>query len=163
MFFSVLIGTREYMYRYLRFQGGIRLHCVRSTVTGEYELRPQWNRYKEPTMKKKEKLGLDPRVMRGADPVSVILGKLPAIREWLSCTVYDDGSPRQPGALRIASRNSQWWLTLTDPDRGARLCACDDKLDRALTLLEQLLGVEEAPWEIDPYARQTKGKKGKGG
>jgi len=84
---------------------------------------------------------------------SVILAKLPLIREWLSATAYDDGSVRQTGALRITSRDALWHLTLTDPDARARLMVSDTSLDKALLLLETLLGADQAPWQADPYAK----------
>jgi hypothetical protein len=42
-------------------------------------------------------------------------------------------------------------VTYYDPDSGTRLPCRGATLDQALTLGEQLLGVEEAPWEGDKY------------
>lgn len=82
-----------------------------------------------------------------------MLPKLPLLREWLTATSYEDSGIRLPGALRLTTRDALWHLTLTDPDACARLLVSDPSLDRSLLLLEQLLGVPEAPWQLDPYAR----------
>jgi hypothetical protein len=97
---------------------------------------------------------------------SVILGKLPAIREYLTATAYEDGTARQPGYFTLRNRALTFEGTLYDPDSGTRLVVRANTLDEMLAGLEKLLGVEEAPWEIDPYLteqlarRRKRGKKG---
>lgn len=97
----------------------------------------------------------------GPSPTSTLLGKLPAIREFLSATAYEDGSPRTVGNLRVASQGRLWEVTLQDPDALARLTVRDESLDRCLTLLEQLVGVEEAPWETDRWLAERAQKNGR--
>jgi len=116
---------------------------------------------KKLSMKRQEAIGLKGVALPGPAATSTILAKLPAIREYLSCTEYDDKSARQVSALRITSRGTTWMLTLTDPDRCARLCVSDTSLDKALLLMEQLVGVPEAPWEPDPYELERREKKTK--
>lgn len=114
------------------------------------------------SMKKLEAIGLKGAPARPASSSSVLLGKLPVTREYLCATVYDDAvTCRQPSALRITTRDMLWFLTLTDPDRQARLLASDHSLDKALLLMETLLGTPECPWQTDPYARDlpVKGRK----
>jgi hypothetical protein len=95
---------------------------------------------------------------------SVLLAKLPAIREFLTATEYEDKSPRQPGYVTFRNRVVAFELTLYDPDGGARLAVRGPTIDQCLQLAEQMLGVEEAPWELDSYlqeqlARRAKKKK----
>ena len=92
---------------------------------------------------------------------SVLLAKLPAIREFLSATAYDDGSPRVPGYLTLRNRGHSYELTLYDPDAGLRLPTRGPDLDKTLLLAEQLLGVEEAPWEVDNYLTEQLAKRAK--
>lgn len=103
-------------------------------------------------VKRRDKVGVVGSPVPAASATSVILSKLPLLREWLSATSYDDGGVRTPGALRLTTRGTLWALTLTDPDAGARLPVLGQDLDKTLLLLEQLLGAAEAPWEVDPYA-----------
>lgn len=82
---------------------------------------------------------------------SVLLSKLPAIREFITATQYEDGSPRVPGYFTLRNRGASFELTMYDYDSGCRLPVSAHELDKALQLMEQLLGVEEAPWEPDRY------------
>jgi len=82
---------------------------------------------------------------------SLILAKLPAIREFLTATSYDDGTSREPGYLTLRNRRNVFEVTLYDPDAGLRLPVQAKTLDDVLALTEQLVGVEEAPWEVDDY------------
>lgn len=158
-FVQVRRGDFLLLLHWLPHMGGL---CLRSEVRlsdprATHAFTP-W-RYRRLTVKRREKLGLVGVPPNAAASASVILAKLPAVRAWVSDTSYDDKSVRVPGALRISSRDAMWCLTLTDPDAGARLLVTDSSLDKALLLLEQLCGVEDAPWQIDPYAPQKKGKK----
>lgn len=118
-------------------------------------------RVKKLSMKRKEALGLKGVAMPGPAPVSTLLAKLPAIREYCSLTEYEDKTIRAVSALRITSRGTSWHVTLTDPDACARLCTSDASLDKALLLMEQLLGVPEAPWEPDQFEIEKKEKRRK--
>lgn len=92
---------------------------------------------------------------------SVMLGKLPCLREFLTATAYEDGSPRVPGYITIRNRQVTFEATIYDVDSGTRLSARAAKLDDVLALLEQLLGVEEAPWEIDSYLTEQLARRSK--
>jgi hypothetical protein len=76
-------------------------------------------------------------------------------------TVYDDGSDREPGKLSLEVYGTSWSLTLRDPNTGLRLAVRGEELDKVLLLAEQLLGVEEAPWERDKYLTEQLAKKSK--
>lgn len=114
-------------------------------------------------IKKRDPMAGPRGAAQGPSAVSVILAKLPALREFLSCTTYEGGSMRTVGNMRVASQGRLWEITLQDPDALARLTVRDESLDKALMLLEQLLGVEEAPWETDRWLveRSTKNQKKK--
>lgn len=96
-----------------------------------------------------------------AKVTSVLLAKLPALREWMVSTLYDDGSARVPGKLNIEVYGSMWCVTLRDPNNGLRLPIRGEDLDKCLLLVEQCLGVEEAPWERDQYLTDQLAKKSK--
>lgn len=154
-------GAHSLFLAWLPWQGGYRLladRCVADHRRENYIARQRIGRL---TVKRREALGLSGVAPAPAASTSVIWSKLPAVREWLCCTEYDDKSIRVPGALRVTTRDGVWALTLTDPDACARLLVSDPSLDKALLLMEQLLGVPEAPWQADPYASQNMKKKKK--
>lgn len=124
-----------------------------------YKIYP-W-RYKEPGVKKREKLGLAGGNLPGAPSASVILSKCPTVREYITAKSYDNGDPREVSVLRITTRGTQWQFTLTDPDYQLRLPVQASECDKGLLLLEALLQAPDAPWEHDPYAKEVKAKKGK--
>lgn len=90
---------------------------------------------------------------------SVMLGKLPLIREFLSATAYDDGTMRTPGYYTFRNRGHSYELTLSDPDSGMRLVARGPDIDKTFSLAETLLGTEDAQWEIDRYLTEQLEKK----
>ena len=69
-------------------------------------------------------------------------------------TRYDDGEPRTPGWVTIKTLGSAWICEAKDPDACAKVTATGDSLDNALTLLDLLLGSEDAPWEPDPWLKR---------
>jgi len=89
---------------------------------------------------------------------STLWPKLPALREFITATTYDDGSARTPGYVTVRNRVTTFEVTVYDPDGAARLSARAPTLDGALSLVEQLLGVEEAPWEPDRYLQEQSAK-----
>jgi hypothetical protein len=91
----------------------------------------------------------------------VLLGKLPAIREFMTATAYDDGTPRTPGYFTVRNRVIAFELTLYDPDSGSRLVVRSPAIDTMWQMAEQLLGTEEAPWEPDGYLMDQLSKRGK--
>lgn len=108
----------------------------------------------------------DPMAQNGAPSTpakaaSVILAKLPALREWLTATTYEDGTARTPGKLSLEVYGTVWSVLLRDPDAAARLSIKGEDLDKTLLLVEQLLGVEEAPWERDDWLASQLAKKKK--
>jgi len=109
-----------------------------------------------------------PQASNGTGPVhlapieSRVFGGLMNIVAHLAEVRYDDGSPRQPGTLFIKTLGGAWSVTAKEPDAGAALPVVANTLDDALAALDLLLGADDAPWEVDPWARrqgQAKGKK----
>lgn len=92
---------------------------------------------------------------------STLMPKLPGLRAFLAETAYDDGSARTPGYVTIRNRAIAYEVTVYDPDSGARLSARGPTLDQALGLVEQLLGVADAPWERDQYLSDQLAKRSK--
>ena len=112
-------------------------------------------------VKKRQPKDLTGTGLPSASPTSVLLAKLPALREWLTATTYEDGTARNPGKLSVETYGVTWSILLRDPDAGLRLNVRAPELDKALLLVEQLLGVEEAPWERDEWLTAQLAKKGK--
>jgi hypothetical protein len=97
---------------------------------------------------------------------STLFARFTGIAEFVSATSYEDGSPRTPGYFQLKNRGIAYELTFYDPDSGTRLPVRAATLDEVFSLGHQLLGVEEAPWELDVYLteqlekRNRKKKKG---
>jgi hypothetical protein len=90
-----------------------------------------------------------------------VLSGFPTVISHLTTVRYEDGEPRQPGIILLASQGAAYVLTAKDPDSCAQLRCVGQNFDDALALLELLLGAEDAPWEIDRWAmdRARKGRK----
>jgi len=82
---------------------------------------------------------------------ALLAKRWPVIAEFLVATKFDDGSSRAPGELKLANRGAGWLCTLYDVEQAARISVNAPTVEQGLSLLEQLLGVEEAPWEHDQY------------
>jgi hypothetical protein len=82
---------------------------------------------------------------------SKLLGKLPALMEFLTATAYEDGSPRVPGYLWISNRIAAFEVTVFDPDGCAKLPCLGKTLDDALGLAETHLRADTAPWQVDGF------------
>lgn len=146
----VVSGDRWYLIQWLPREGWwITSAGIEGPAgSGQYYSAP---RYQGDAMKRRN-LNEGGKATTPALPsLSTILGKLPALREFVTATSYDDGSARVPGYFTFRNRGIVFEVTVYDPDSGTRLAARAPKIDEALCLIEQLLGVEEAPWEIDQY------------
>lgn len=77
--------------------------------------------------------------------------KWPVLAEFLVATQFEDGSPRAPAEVKLGVRNGSWQVTVYDVEQAARVTVNAPSLEHALGLMEQLLGVAEAPWEHDAY------------
>lgn len=82
---------------------------------------------------------------------SVVLKDFPKLREFLTCTVFDDMSRRQPGYLTIRTRGLTFEMTLYDYDSGMRLAVQGRDIDEMFASAELLVSTENAPWTPDQY------------
>lgn len=82
---------------------------------------------------------------------SKLLGKLPAIMEFLTATAYEDGSPRTPGYMWVSNRTAAFEVTLFDPDGCCKLPCLGKNLDEAFALLEAHLRGDLPPWQQDGF------------
>lgn len=104
--------------------------------------------------------GVTPALKPALPSASTMMAKSPALREFITATTYEDGTPREPGYFTLRNRGFTFELTVYDPDSGTRLAVRAPKIDDVLSMTEQLLGVEEAPWEQDRYlTEQLEGRK----
>lgn len=146
-----IVGVlRWYLVRWTPYVGW---ECLTSGPVSQPVVEPEtyYPTHKEADVKRREQpagVGV-PQVPLPA--ASVLLGKLPGVREFVTATSYEDGTIRTPGYLTLRNRQVTFEITLYDPDSGSRLVARAAKLDDVLALVEQLLGVTDAPWEVDDY------------
>lgn len=108
-------------------------------------------RPEEQSMKRRSPPVDGPAIVAPLPSASTLWPKLPATRAFIHDTAYEDGTARIPGYITIRNKVTTIEITYYDPDSGTRLPCRGSTLDQALTLGEQLLGVEEAPWEVDKY------------
>lgn len=92
---------------------------------------------------------------------SKLLGKLPALMEFLTATTYDDGSRRTPGYMWVSNRGVAFEVTVFDPDAAVKLPALGRSLDEALALAETHLKADEAPWQTDRFLLSKRDEKKK--
>lgn len=112
-------------------------------------------------MKRRTPPASEDAIIKPLPAASVMLAKLPTIREFLTATQYDDKTPREPGYVTLRNLGTTFEVTLYDPDAGLRLPCRGDTLDGVLALMEQLAGTEEAAWEVDRYLTQRKQERAK--
>jgi len=92
---------------------------------------------------------------------SKTLGKLSQLVAFIRDTVYEDGSPRNPGYFWFTNRWSAFEIILFDPDSCSRLVVAASTIDDTLALAEAALRAPEAPWVLDQYMLDRAAKKGK--
>jgi hypothetical protein len=101
-------------------------------------------------------------VIRPALPgTSLLLAKLPTLREFMTATAYDDGTARTPGYLWFSNRGTMFEVILFNPDSGSRLPVVAPTMDEVLAAVETVLKLPEAPWQPDRYLSEQLTKKTK--
>ena len=90
-----------------------------------------------------------------------VLAKFPRLMEFLTAVYYDDKTVRIPGTWRFSVQGLTFALTLTDVDAGMRITLRAAALDDVLALAEQVLKMDDQPWEVDPYAKPKPKARGK--
>lgn len=102
-----------------------------------------------------------PAVSPAAPSVTLLWAKLKTLVAHCSVTTYEDSTPRSPGWVTIRTRGVVWEVVVKDPDGGASLTASGKSLDDALTLANELVGADNAPWEVDQWLQARKPTKRK--
>lgn len=137
---------------------------LHATYDGRTESRPLVDTHAlslEDQMKRKIVTAGAGVIMPRLSETSLLLAKLPAIREFLTQTAYEDNTSRQPGYLTLRNKGHAFELTLYDWDGGCRLPLLDSTFDKVLLGMEALLGLEDAPWAVDKYLMEMLAKKTK--
>lgn len=135
---------------------------IRRTATGQDSAVLLFFPVTESRLKKRT-----PQATNGTGPKNLaavetrVFGSLMNIVAHLADVRYDDGSPRTPGPVFIKTLGGAWLVTAKEPDAGCQLPVTANTLDDALAALDLLLGADDAPWEIDPWARRQGQQKGK--
>lgn len=92
---------------------------------------------------------------------SKVYAKCTRVMEFLCATAYDDGSARRPGYITLRNRGHCYEITAYDPDSGLRLPVSGPDVDHVYGALDTLLGVADAPWQVDDYLMSQLSKKRK--
>lgn len=120
----------------------------------EWHVCQRETRVKKPCAKSAGKSGV-----RSASATSKVWQRFPSLLSHLTTTTYDDGEQRRPGSVSLRTQGTSFYVAIREPDQGVMLTAVAETLDDAFLLAEQLLGAEDAPWEIDPYGKPKKRSK----
>jgi len=92
---------------------------------------------------------------------SVTLKKYPRLCEFLTAVAYDDGGPRQPGRMWIENDGLSFVVSLYELSAFLRVRLRATSLDDAFVLAETHLKAENAPWEVDSWAKDRAQQKKK--
>lgn len=83
--------------------------------------------------------------------------QMPALLEFLTLTVYPDGSVREPSSLIVLIEGGRFKVCLNDRGEGRTLWRTGDTLEDALLSLEEPLQLGEADWRTS-RPQQPRGK-----
>lgn len=89
----------------------------------------------------------------------LLKGHYPALAEWLTAAVYEDGTRREAPTLTIWASGGQWRLSLKDRAEGLVMWLSAEKLLEVMQLAELFCLSEEGPWRVDDYADKNNGKR----
>jgi len=150
VFLRISDGSRWYHIQWLPREGYWVTSAGTGATPGEgvYHWSP---RFQSDAMKRRQVAAPGEHKLPALPMASTILAKLPALREFLTATEYEDGGNRQPGYMTMRNRGTTFEVTLYDPDSGHRIACRGTSFDETLLLAEKLLGTPEAPWEVDQY------------
>lgn len=87
---------------------------------------------------------------------------VPVLRDFFLLTTYEDGTPREPGALYlVAGPSGTWKAIFKEPTAAAMLrIEAPDLLTLWMTA-EEVISSEDAPWQHDEWAASRRPKKRK--
>ena len=112
-------------------------------------------------MKRRSVVSREGAILPALSAESKVLAKLPALREFLSATAYEDGTARTPGYFWFSNRRMLYEVILFDPDSGSRLPVTALTMDDVFVAAEALLTAPEAAWQPDKYLTEQLAKKTK--
>jgi hypothetical protein len=130
---------------------GYRPLALVSPQGPEYETLETWFLPGEQVAIKKRAVASGPVILPMLGMDSKVLGKCPALIEFITATAYEDGAPRQPGYFTVRNRTIEFEITLYDPDAGQRVVIRARELDKMFVGAEAVLNAVDAPWEPDLY------------
>jgi len=158
----LLVGLAvDILVRYVPFHG---LHAVASYVPSVVRGVPivVWSR-PERSMKRPQSKAAEP----GAGPLHVapietnVLGGFANLISHLVELRYEDGTPRRTGWVLIKTLGPSWVTEVKEPTAGVRMTVTGPTIDDMLALVDLVLGADEPPWEVDPWAKPQNSKKSK--
>lgn len=93
-------------------------------------------------------------------PLAVLVNS-PLLAEHITATKFEDGLVRVPGSFKVENIGTAFRVTVYDHDAGLRLPVTGPTLEEALQEVETILGVPDAPWEVDRYLSEQVARRGK--
>lgn len=110
--------------------------------------------------KKNPKTGAGARLHAGPD---LLKGHYPNLAEFLTCGVYEDGTPRESPTVTLWAVGGQWKCILKDRAEQLVMWLSAEKLLELIALMESMCLEEEGPWRVDDQGgNHGKRKKGLG-
>lgn len=159
-YYKIRKGRRTFLIHWKPHHG---LWVLSSVIMGVHA-DGQTNSYPRPTrtpMKRRIPTETADLPLPGLPGTSMILAKLPKLREFLTDTEYEDKTRRTPGYMWFMNRGHTFEVILFDPDSGARLPCRGGKIDEVLALAELMLNTDDARWEQDKYLTEQLAKRKK--
>ena len=79
------------------------------------------------------------------------LASVPSLMEFLSSTLYEDGSSRLTGTLQISTGSGRWQGKLRDLAEKRYCFVTAETLDNLLLALEEVCQTGEGDWRADEW------------
>lgn len=106
----------------------------------------------------------DPSTVPGlathASPVGLV-DQFPNLAEFMTCAAFEDNARRESPTVTIWAQAGQWKASVKDRAESLVMWLSAEKLPELLQMLELFVLEAEAPWRIDEYGSDQKGKRAK--
>lgn len=136
--------------------------CLSPGLTNNPEENTYFPDVRSKEMKKLSIGGADGTPVVSLSGESKLFKNFPRLCEFWSARTYEDGTPRSPGRHWFDQDGVGYTLTLFEVSACAKMRCRAATIDDCYALAEKALGAENAPWEVDQYAREkASGKKKK--
>lgn len=110
--------------------------------------------------KKNPKTGAGSRLHAGPD---LLKGHYPHLAEFMTCGVYEDGTPRESPTITLWAAGGQWKVVVKDRAEQLVMWLSAERLLELFALVESMCLEEEGPWRVDDQgANHGKRKRGLG-